>query len=90
MQREAWWGLDGSWKPREHVSAIQVLLKLQPLARGEGDCHPIINKWGGGMGGSEPGDGVLLPGSNDLRAMGRRWACHYLAPLTFEPSGGAG
>jgi hypothetical protein len=33
----------------------------------------------------KPGEGVSLPGSNDLRARERSWACHYLAPLTFEP-----
>jgi hypothetical protein len=27
IQREAWWGPGGSQKPRERVSALQVLLK---------------------------------------------------------------
>jgi hypothetical protein len=32
---------------------------------------------------------MSLPCSNDLRARGRSWGYHYLAPLTFEPEKGA-
>jgi hypothetical protein len=60
------------------------------MRRGEpGDSHPIINEWGGEWVVPEPGEGVSLPGSNDLRARERSWACYNLAPLTFEPGGGA-
>jgi hypothetical protein len=50
-----------------------------------GNFHPIINKWGREWVVPEPGEGVLLLSSNDLRARGRIWSCHYQTPLTFEP-----
>jgi hypothetical protein len=45
-----------------------MLLKpRKPIGREEpGDFHPIINKWGGEWMVPEPGEGVSLPGSNDL------------------------
>jgi hypothetical protein len=33
-----------------------------------GDFHPIINEWGGVV--PEPGEGMSLPGSNDVRVGG--------------------
>jgi hypothetical protein len=38
----------------------------------------------------EPGEGMSLSGSSDLRARERSWASHYLTSLTFEPGRGAG
>jgi hypothetical protein len=48
-KRGAWWVPDGVCQPREHVSALQVLLKPTLIyGKGEpGDSHPIINEWGG-------------------------------------------
>jgi hypothetical protein len=47
-----------------------------------GDFHPIINEWGGEWVVTEPGEVVSLPGSSDLKARGRSWACHCLALLS--------
>jgi hypothetical protein len=82
-------GPAGIWRPREWTSPEEVLLK-PTITYGEepGDFHPIIDEWGREWVVPEPGLGLSFPGPNDLRARGRSWACHNLAPLTFEPGEG--
>jgi hypothetical protein len=35
IQEEEWWGPGGSWKPRDHISILQMLLKPM-IAYGKG------------------------------------------------------
>jgi hypothetical protein len=74
IQREAWWGLGRSWKLRERVSALQVLLKPRiNYGKGRTKTLPYNDQCvGKGVGSSQP----------STVGLGHPWAT-YMSPKPF-------